>query len=200
MKVKSNRSQWVQFSPPPFFLFSETSCFLNTLFQSDSRSQWPCGLRRMSAAARLLRSWVRIPPRAWMFVCCDCGVLSGRGLCDEMITRPEESYQLWCVAVCDLETSRMRRTWPALGRSATEKKVKYLLWLLENARDVQRDIFRLFWSAGEKKKCLEERKFIIGKTLEATEKLTNELEESEGTILSRPRLFPSKCFPTIFHA
>ena len=35
------------------------------------RSQWPSGLRRRSAAARLLRSWVRIPPRAWMFVCCE---------------------------------------------------------------------------------------------------------------------------------
>jgi hypothetical protein len=57
-----------------------------------------------------------------MFVCCDCCVLSGRGLCDELITRPEESYRLWCVVVCDLETSRMRRPWPALGRSATEKK------------------------------------------------------------------------------
>jgi len=34
-------------------------------------------------------------------------VLSGRGLCDELITRPEESYRLWCVVVCDLETSRM---------------------------------------------------------------------------------------------
>jgi hypothetical protein len=33
--------------------------------------------------------------------------LSGRGLCDEMITRPEESYRLWCVVVCDLETSRI---------------------------------------------------------------------------------------------
>jgi len=33
--------------------------------------------------------------------------LSGRGLCDELITRPEESYRLCCVAVCDLETSRM---------------------------------------------------------------------------------------------
>jgi len=33
--------------------------------------------------------------------------LSGRGLCDELITRPEESYRLWCVAVCDLETSRI---------------------------------------------------------------------------------------------
>jgi len=38
-----------------------------------------------------------------MFVCCDCFVLSGRGLCDELITRPEESYRLWCVVVCDLE-------------------------------------------------------------------------------------------------
>jgi len=37
-----------------------------------------------------------------MFVCCECFVFSGRGLCDELITRPEESYRLWCV-VCDLE-------------------------------------------------------------------------------------------------
>jgi len=45
--------------------------------------------------------------------------LSGRGLCDELITRPEESYRLWCVVLCDLETSsRMRRPWPALGCSA----------------------------------------------------------------------------------
>ena len=73
----------------------------------QSRSQWPRGLRRRSAAACLLRSWVRIPPGAWMFVCCDCCVLSGRGLCDGLITRPEESYRLCCVVVCDLETSRM---------------------------------------------------------------------------------------------
>jgi len=33
-------------------------------------------------------------------------VSSGRGLCDEPITRPEESYRLWCV-VCDLETARI---------------------------------------------------------------------------------------------
>ena len=29
-----------------------------------SRSQWPRGLSRRSTAARLLRLWVRIPPRA----------------------------------------------------------------------------------------------------------------------------------------
>ena len=34
-------------------------------------------------------------------------MLSGRGLCDELITRPEESYRLCCVVVCDLETSRI---------------------------------------------------------------------------------------------
>ena len=72
----------------------------------------PSGLRRMSTAACLLRLWVRIPPRAWMSVCCECCVLSGRGLCDELITRPEKSYRLWCVVVCDLETSRMRRSGP----------------------------------------------------------------------------------------
>jgi len=33
-------------------------------------------------------------------------VLSGRGLCDELITRPEESYRLCRVVVCDLETSK----------------------------------------------------------------------------------------------
>jgi len=33
--------------------------------------------------------------------------LSGRGLCDELITRPEESYRLCYVVVCDLETSRI---------------------------------------------------------------------------------------------
>ena len=88
---------------------------------SECRSQWPRGLRRRSAAARLLRLWVRIPPGHG----CLSGVsvvLSGRVLCDELITRPEESYRLWCVVVCDLETSGTRRPWPALGRSATEKK------------------------------------------------------------------------------
>jgi len=33
--------------------------------------------------------------------------LSGRGLCDELFTRPEESYRLCCVVVCDFETSRL---------------------------------------------------------------------------------------------
>ena len=59
----------------------------------------PVSVAARSKAARLLRSWVRIPLGAWMFLCCECFVLSGRGLCDEFITRPEASYLMWCVAV-----------------------------------------------------------------------------------------------------
>jgi len=62
-----------------------------------------------------------------MFVCSKCCVLSGRGLCDELITRPEESYRLCCVGY-DLETSRMRRPLPALGRSATGGGVGISTW------------------------------------------------------------------------
>jgi hypothetical protein len=46
-----------------------------------------------------------------MSVCCECCVLSSRGFCDEVIILPEESYRMWCVFVCDLETSLMRRPW-----------------------------------------------------------------------------------------
>jgi hypothetical protein len=45
----------------------------------------------------------------------DVCLLSCRGLCDGLITRPEESYRLCRVTVCDLETSRMRRLKPASG-------------------------------------------------------------------------------------
>jgi len=51
-----------------------------------------------------------------------CVVLSDRGLCDELITRPKESYRLWCVVVCDLETSWMRRPWLTGGCHARRKK------------------------------------------------------------------------------
>ena len=42
------------------------------------RSWWPPGLRRGSAATRLLGLRVRIPLGAWMSVSFECRVLSGR--------------------------------------------------------------------------------------------------------------------------
>ena len=88
----------------------------------SGRSQWRRGLRRRFSAARLLRLWVRIPPGAWMSVCCECCFLSGRGLCDEMIIRPEESYRLWCIVVCDTEISWKRVPWPTGGCCAKNKQ------------------------------------------------------------------------------
>ena len=64
-------------------------------------------LSRRAAAGRSPAKIVGSNPTGGIFVCCECRVLSGRGLCDELITRPEESYRLCCVVVCDLETSRM---------------------------------------------------------------------------------------------
>jgi len=57
-----------------------------------------------------------------MFVCCECCVLSGRGFCDELITRPEESYRLWCVVVCDLENLKNEEAMTRVGSQGHSKK------------------------------------------------------------------------------
>jgi len=61
--------------------------------------EWPRGFRHGCGAACLLGLWVRIPPGAWISVPCVCCMLSGRGLCVGLITRPEYSYRVWCVWV-----------------------------------------------------------------------------------------------------
>jgi hypothetical protein len=55
--------------------------------------------------------------------------LSGRGLCDELISRPEEYSRLWCVVVCDLETTKIlvneeeaKAHWGAVAPREREKK------------------------------------------------------------------------------
>ena len=83
----------------------------------------PSGLRWGSAASRLLGLRARIPPAACMFVFREWSVLSGRGLCNGLITRPEESYRMWYVIMHDLETSRMRRPWTVLGCCFKEDEV-----------------------------------------------------------------------------
>jgi len=72
-------------------------------------------------AARLLGLWVWIPSGHGCPPVVKYCVLSGRGLCVGIITRPEESYRLWCrcVVVCDLETWSIKWPWPALGCSLT---------------------------------------------------------------------------------
>jgi len=57
-----------------------------------------------------------------MFVCYECCVLSGRGLCDELITRQQESYRLWCVVVCDLENLKNEEAMTRVGSQRHKKK------------------------------------------------------------------------------
>jgi len=118
MSIHTNSLEWY-FSLVLKFLIMKHP-YLWLIPNAVCRSQWPRGLGRRFEATLLLRSWVRIPSGALMFICCECCVLSGRGLCDELITLPEESYRVWCVVDCDLETSWMKRPWPTRGCRAKQ--------------------------------------------------------------------------------
>jgi hypothetical protein len=89
---------------------------VGTLEFTFGRSQWLRSLNRGSAAVRFLGLRVRIAQGAWMFISCECCVMSGRGLCVGLITRPEESYRACRVLTeCDSEASIMRRLWLTRG-------------------------------------------------------------------------------------
>jgi len=60
-----------------------------------------------------------------VFACCECCVLSGRGLCDELIIRPEKSYRLWCVVVCDLQNLKNEEAMMRVGSKGHSKKRIY---------------------------------------------------------------------------
>jgi hypothetical protein len=70
-------------------------------------------------------------PTGGMDVClCECCVLSGRGLCDELITRPEESYRLWCVVVWsrNLMNEEALARW-GLSHQKRAKQCVLVLWM-----------------------------------------------------------------------
>ena len=67
-----------------------------------------------------------------MCVCYECFVLSGRVLCDELVTRPEESYRLWCVVVCDPESLKNEEAMTRVV-SQRHKKKNGCVWLKKSA-------------------------------------------------------------------
>ena len=90
----------------------------------SSRFQWPRGLSCGYAAPRLLWMLVWIPQGEWIFISCESCVLSVRGLCDGLVTCPEESYRLWCVWVWSLSPLGKVMTWNRL-EAPQEKKTVY---------------------------------------------------------------------------
>jgi hypothetical protein len=75
--LTNSLSSMLTASPPHHPLWSRQTN------STGCRSRWSCFLRRRSAAAWLLGSWVRIPLRACLFFCCFFFVCCvGRVLCD----------------------------------------------------------------------------------------------------------------------
>jgi len=95
-------------------VFSRVTCF-----------ELPIALSKASVCCRSPAEIVGSNPTGGMDVClcCECCVLSGRGLCDELITRPEESYRLWCVVVCDLGNVKNGGVMTRVGSQRYKKKV-----------------------------------------------------------------------------
>ena len=71
---------------------------------SSRRSQWPARSKPY-VCGRLPVDTSGSNPTRGIDVCRECCVLSGRDLGDVLVTCPKDSYRLWCVVVCDLETS-----------------------------------------------------------------------------------------------
>ena len=67
-------------------------------------------------------------PTGGMYVCLMCYVLSGRSLCDELIARPEESYRMWCVVVCDLDNLK-NEAMTRVGSQRHSRKKSEVLYL-----------------------------------------------------------------------
>ena len=84
----------------------------------------------MPAAAWLLGLRVRILLRAWMFL--SCCFLCGSGLCDEPITRSEESYRMCVPNFLWYRSLKRKRAVPELVCSATEKS---RLWTGRNVEE-----------------------------------------------------------------
>jgi hypothetical protein len=81
----------------------------STIMMSNCRSQWPRGLRRGSAVARLLGLWVRIPP--------------GHGVCLSVVS----------VVCCQVEVSAT--SWSLVQRSPTEYVVSQKCVIMKPRRN-----------------------------------------------------------------
>ena len=77
--------------------------------------------------SHLLAGIVGLNPGGLMFLSCECRVSSERGLCIGLITRPEESYGVWCVNSV-ITALILRRPW-STGGFRTIKKVIWVFYV-----------------------------------------------------------------------
>jgi hypothetical protein len=97
-----------------------------SFFYLHSRSLRPRGLRRGRSAERLLGSWVRIPPGAWMFVSCEC-------LCCQVeISETDRSLIQRSPTDCGVCLNAIKWQW---------KQPRHLLWVGRRGKDCERKLF-----------------------------------------------------------
>jgi hypothetical protein len=110
------------------------------------RWRWPQSLRRGSSAAAFVGLRVRIPQGECLYASFEWCVLSGRGLCDGLITRPEEPYRVWCVWVW----SRNLDNEEPLGFCARKKNINLKIMarklIFEKYNRVYGVVSRTFWT------------------------------------------------------
>ena len=102
---------------------------LQAVICSVWRSQRPRALRFGSEAARLPELRVRNLPGVRMPVSCECCVLSVRGLCVGLITRPEEGYRVWCIKMSVIVKARYEEVLGHKGLPFPEKEISLNIFL-----------------------------------------------------------------------
>ena len=125
---------------------------------------WVCG----RSLARIVGS---NPVGARMSVSCECCVLSGRGLCVGLITRPEESYRVWYVWVWswNLDNKEALDHWGLLPHGKKgENVISFKVNLITYNRHVHQWGYRNFalpsWTQLFRKSDYALRKIIIERT------------------------------------
>ena len=101
-RVMSHIRPWLYPSKSLFINCQTIWCYV---IWSTGWSLWPRGLKRRSSAARLLTLWVRIPPGSWMFVCCECCVLSEVSATDWSLVQRRPTN---CGVLCVIKKPRKR--------------------------------------------------------------------------------------------
>jgi hypothetical protein len=108
-----------------------------------------------TAAARLLRLCVRIPPGAWMSVPCECCVLSGRGLCVGLDHSSRGVLQsAVCLNECDRGASIKKRPWTTRGCCTMWKERKKNWTFQAKVGEVVTVEEQPIWKSKKAAKCL----------------------------------------------
>jgi hypothetical protein len=74
-------------------------CCIGTIVWNTSDMKKEGKIQNVPNGSKEKTGFENSPTVAWRFVSCECCVLPGKGLCFGLVTRPEESYRVWCVWV-----------------------------------------------------------------------------------------------------